>query len=621
MSAEQGASSLTRTALATVGVVTATAIAVAQPRSLKPMSTRKLFHFLTGPIFFICLCFFPRGLKARAVAAAIPAGSLVTIWAGKNLQCLRRLPFLGPMFSRLSYGRDVGVKTYGLVFAAVPLVAWEAFAPRPVDIPRFVAKMGAKLVQEHATSFRVRTVAGGVRTAIRGVRVDDVPCMLFAWSSLVLAFGDGAAVVGVTARHKWPQNPRKSLFGSAAFVVVASAGILLLWALCPWLSGASRTLIPATGISMIDQRLVVLALRVRPPCARAADAPTRLGELLPVPFLPSILAACLAEALPLGSYDNGFVVAAALLDHVAPRLLRTVLLGTHIACLAFFKRWVTKAGAIVGGITFGVHAAADAVLIAEGAAHGPLFSTLLLVFLVLGSLLTRRGRGDRSKRGRRAAQVVCNSFAATAIATLIAMRAVLNALRTRGRSYVPAPLRPMYILTDWLPCDASLAIVALAQYAGALGDTLSSEIGSLAIAVPRDVLAPWHTVPRGFNGGVTLLGLSAGASGGFLLGFLASWLAPTLLCTANLPKLVQHAAYSCAGGALALVNSLVDSVFGSLLQYTGRRPDGSVTNHRSIHAIQISRYSLLNNNQVNFLACIATCGAAIAIAVVLECSD
>jgi uncharacterized membrane protein len=63
-----------------------------------------------------------------------------------------------------------------------------------------------------------------------------------------------------------------------------------------------------------------------------------------------------------------------------------------------------------------------------------------------------------------------------------------------------------------------LVIGIIANYAAVAADTFSSELGILAKAEPRLITSPTlRKVPRGTNGGVTLLGLGAGLLGSMIV--------------------------------------------------------------------------------------------------------
>ena len=124
-----------------------------------------------------------------------------------------------------------------------------------------------------------------------------------------------------------------------------------------------------------------------------------------------------------------------------------------------------------------------------------------------------------------------------------------------------------------------LVVGIIAQYACVAADTFSSELGILSRAPPRLITSPTlRVVPRGTNGGVTALGLAAGALGSLIVVTAAMLFLP--LCGARpdltttaaaapwLPAQKRQLMWFLAGwGALG---SVVDSVLGALLQRSVR---------------------------------------------------
>ncbi|MBU0662221.1 MAG: DUF92 domain-containing protein [Candidatus Diapherotrites archaeon] len=132
--------------------------------------------------------------------------------------------------------------------------------------------------------------------------------------------------------------------------------------------------------------------------------------------------------------------------------------------------------------------------------------------------------------------------------------------------------------------NAGAAVVALAlgahlaffgSIASALADTVSSEIGMLSRRKPR-LITTLEEVEHGTDGGVTILGLFAGALAAGVIGIIYFYINGNILV---LPIMVF------AGFA----GSLIDSVLGAVFERGGK----------------------MNNMEVNFIASI--CGGGIAI--------
>jgi uncharacterized membrane protein len=119
-----------------------------------------------------------------------------------------------------------------------------------------------------------------------------------------------------------------------------------------------------------------------------------------------------------------------------------------------------------------------------------------------------------------------------------------------------------------------LVIGIIANYAAVAADTFSSELGILAKSEPRLITSPTlRKVPRGTNGGVTLVGLGAGLLGSMIVVTAAMMFLP--FCTDTTAKVlgggapwtlderrVLMVALTLWGG----LGSLLDSFLGALFQ-------------------------------------------------------
>eukprot|EP00667_Euglena_gracilis_P014349 EG_transcript_14847 len=243
-------------------------------------------------------------------------------------------------------------------------------------------------------------------------------------------------------------------------------------------------------------------------------------------------------------------------------------------------------------------------------AAGPRFTAVLLTFFVTCSALTKQGK-ERKRRVeedyelsscRNWHQVFCNGFTGTAVC------AYLLYLHWQA-----APLSPR--LRD------ALTGVFLGHYACCTADTWASEVGILATAPPVHVLT-LRRVPAGTNGGVTGLGLAASVAGAAVLG-LAHWLACAATAGAApasalgqavlTPALVDAGPWMGSWASipltalLGLFGSLLDSVLGAVLQYSGAIPGTErVVNGPRAGAKHICGRDVVSNNTVNLLSSAAT---------------
>lgn len=220
------------------------------------------------------------------------------------------------------------------------------------------------------------------------------------------------------------------------------------------------------------------------------------------------------------------------------RMLLALVITTGFAFVAWLARGVDAGGALAGSSIAFVLASHDLRM----------FWTLLLVFAVT-LFATRAGKPRKeglhtaeASRGRSAAQVMANLGIAALIVSL-------------GPQAWP--------------------LLALAALAEAAADTSSSEIG-MAFPGRTLLLTTWKPVEPGVDGGVSLKGT------------LAAVLAASVIAVAALlMKLIptQQAGLIVVAGVLG---SLVDSLFGALMERRG----------------------LLSNDMVNLLSTAAAVGLA-----------
>ena len=169
----------------------------------------------------------------------------------------------------------------------------------------------------------------------------------------------------------------------------------------------------------------------------------------------------------------------------------------------------------------------------------------------------------------------------------------------------------------------------LSFYACATADTWASEIGILSSTPPRLITNPWRIVPKGTNGGVTLLGLAASLCGGLFIGFVFYFsscvtlqqvrdsygddASDDVMPTSHGMRESHASQYwmIVIGTICGLMGSLLDSLLGATLQFSGI----SMTQRNVIvedpnidkDIKHISGRFILSNNAVNMISTMITC--------------
>ncbi|XP_013402409.1 transmembrane protein 19 [Lingula anatina] len=224
------------------------------------------------------------------------------------------------------------------------------------------------------------------------------------------------------------------------------------------------------------------------------------------------------------------------------------------------------------------------------------FFSSLLAFFFFASKATKF-RSDKKKKleadfkeggQRNWVQVLCNGGVATEMAVLY--------LCDVGCGEKLLNFSQNYNATWW-----SMAV--LGAIAGCCGDTFASELGTvLGSGVPR-LITTLEKVPKGTNGGVTIVGTLASAFGGFIVG-VAYYVTLTLLeqsshLTNSPPQWPVVVVATLAG----VMGSLIDSLLGATLQYSGyctkRR---CIVEEPGPGVEDISGSAVLDNHGVNLLS-------------------
>eukprot|EP00195_Chlamydomonas_chlamydogama_P001436 CAMPEP_0202920566 /NCGR_PEP_ID=MMETSP1392-20130828/76920_1 /ASSEMBLY_ACC=CAM_ASM_000868 /TAXON_ID=225041 /ORGANISM="Chlamydomonas chlamydogama, Strain SAG 11-48b" /LENGTH=573 /DNA_ID=CAMNT_0049614069 /DNA_START=234 /DNA_END=1955 /DNA_ORIENTATION=+ len=233
----------------------------------------------------------------------------------------------------------------------------------------------------------------------------------------------------------------------------------------------------------------------------------------------------------------------------------------------------------------------------------------LLAFFFSSSKLTqykeelKEGLEEGSKKGgqRNWVQVFCNGGIPTILAIVYGVLA----------GCVDVPLGNLPTLEPWRSQLTTLIMGGfLGYYACCCGDTWASELGPLSSDTPR-LITTMRPVRRGTNGGVTLLGLSASIFGGMFIGlvfYVTALASPTLWIFEQQQGLALQQWKLIPLGLMAgLVGSVLDSVLGATLQYTGyNRVTGTISSKPGPDVTYISGMPFMSNSIVNLVSAAIT---------------
>lgn len=143
----------------------------------------------------------------------------------------------------------------------------------------------------------------------------------------------------------------------------------------------------------------------------------------------------------------------------------------------------------------------------------------------------------------------------------------------------------------------------LASLACCCGDTWASEVGSVLGKSPR-LITTGKLVPRGTNGGVSSVGLACSLLGGAVVG-LSYYI--TLVLFLGTAALYTQLPLVAIGGMCGLAGSLIDSLLGAVLQYSGFSEElGQVVHQPGRSVKHISGYNVLSNHGVNLVSSLLT---------------
>lgn len=269
------------------------------------------------------------------------------------------------------------------------------------------------------------------------------------------------------------------------------------------------------------------------------------------------------------------------------RWLASTLIPLALVLHALRRKHVSKSGAILGSII------AFALSLASYS-----FLACLIAFFFSSSQATKF-RQDRKKKleehfkeggQRNWVQVLCNGGMAAQLAFLY----ILD---------MGCGERPVNFIDDYRGSWLSLGVMG--SFACCNGDTWASELGTVIGRAEPYLITSWKKVPRGTNGGVTILGLIFSAVGGALIG-ISHYITVFYFVDAQQLEMSPPQWPLIAAGALAgFFGSVLDSVLGATLQYSGLDERTGVVVERSGKGIRhVSGVRFLDNHCVNLISSI-----------------
>ncbi|KAI4472776.1 hypothetical protein M0802_016510 [Mischocyttarus mexicanus] len=221
----------------------------------------------------------------------------------------------------------------------------------------------------------------------------------------------------------------------------------------------------------------------------------------------------------------------------------------------------------------------------------------LATFFVTGSKATKfrsfikkKQEKDFKEGGQRSwTQVVCNAGMATQLALLYLLD-------------VGCGERPIdfdkYYRSSWL----SVGIIT--SFACCNGDTWASELGTVVGTGDPFLITTRKRVPRGTNGGVSWYGLLFSTLGGITVGLTSYLTILYTVDTATLESAAPQWPIIVICGIAGLIGSIIDSILGATLQYTGMDEEGFIVQKPGKGIKHISGKQILDNHSVNLVSTI-----------------
>ncbi|XP_055705668.1 transmembrane protein 19 [Phlebotomus papatasi] len=271
------------------------------------------------------------------------------------------------------------------------------------------------------------------------------------------------------------------------------------------------------------------------------------------------------------------------------RWLISVFVPVFFAVYGYRRKGVNASGAILGFIISIVLTVANYS-----------FLGCLMVFFLSSSKATKFRAAQKAKieedfkggEGKRNwIQVLCNGGMALQLALLY--------LIDCGPGERPIDFGRLY-RSSWL------GIATLSAFACCNGDTWASELGSVLARGDPFLITTRQRVPRGTNGGVTFVGLFVSFLGGLVVGLTYFLINIYTVDRAILLRSPSQLPLILIGGIAGLLGSVLDSLIGATLQFSGQDEKGRIVETPGKGIRHISGIRILDNHSVNLISSILT---------------
>jgi len=308
-----------------------------------------------------------------------------------------------------------------------------------------------------------------------------------------------------------------------------------------------------------------------------------------VPLLLFFIAIPLSMLMWAGNLAFSFIKPGT--DEVIPptRWLLAVLLPLVIAARGLKKKSVSRSGALLGFVVGFILTLANYCFLA-----------CLITFFFSSSKSTKfrskekaRLEKDFKEGGQRNwLQVLCNGGMASQLAVMYILDVGIGQ-------------RPINFIDNYRASWLAMGVMGALSCCN--GDTWASELGTVLSKSDPFLITTWKRVPKGVNGGVSFVGLLVSLLGGLAIG---------LTYFISLYFTVDRNTWNEAplqwpiiilGGLAGFFGSLVDSILGATVQYSGiDKETGVIVEHPGPSVRHICGKRILDNHSVNILSSILT---------------